>query len=59
MKGVHWGTFKLSGEPILEPKNLLTELAQKIGKAETYRVPEFGLTYLFDLQNNTETEIHV
>ena len=59
MKGVHWGTFKLSGEPILEPKNLLTELAQKIGKAETYRVPEFGLTYLFDLQKNTETEIHV
>lgn len=59
MKGIHWGTFKLSGEPILEPKNLLTELAQKIGKAETYRVPEFGLTYLFDLQNNTETEIHI
>ncbi|RLV91237.1 N-acyl-phosphatidylethanolamine-hydrolyzing phospholipase D mitochondrial [Spathaspora sp. JA1] len=59
MKGIHWGTFKLSSEPILEPMTKLEKLAHKISKSDQYRVPEFGLTYLFDLKNNTETEIHV
>ncbi|EGW34653.1 uncharacterized protein SPAPADRAFT_53094 [Spathaspora passalidarum NRRL Y-27907] len=59
MKGIHWGTYKLSSEPILEPMTKLEKLAHKQGKAIQYRVPEFGLTYLFDLNNKTETEIHV
>ena len=59
MKGIHWGTFKLSGEPILEPKNLLSKLATSMGKANEYQVPQFGLTYLFDLEHNKEIELHV
>ncbi|KAG7662578.1 uncharacterized protein J8A68_003875 [[Candida] subhashii] len=59
MKGIHWGTFKLSSEPILEPRETLTELSEKLGKSAYFRVPEFGLTYLYDLQNKTEIEIHV
>ncbi|KAG5421728.1 hypothetical protein I9W82_000820 [Candida metapsilosis] len=59
MKGIHWGTFKLSGEPILEPKNLLNQLAKSCGKANEYKVPQFGLTYLFDLEHNKEIELHV
>lgn len=58
MKGVHWGTFKLSGEPILEPKNILNSLAKSINKSREYRVPEFGLTYLYDLQSSKEIELH-
>lgn len=58
MMGVHWGTFKLSSEPILEPKNLLLELSQKLGRLDSIKVPEFGLTYLYDLQNDTETQLH-
>lgn len=59
MKGIHWGTFKLSGEPILEPKNLLTKLATSMGKANEYKVPQFGLTYLLDLEHNKEIDLHV
>ncbi|KAI5949636.1 hypothetical protein CANMA_005443 [Candida margitis] len=59
MKGIHWGTFKLSGEPILEPKNLLTKLATAAGRANDYKVPQFGLTYLFDLEHNKEIELFV
>ncbi|KAK6457502.1 beta-lactamase superfamily domain-containing protein [Scheffersomyces xylosifermentans] len=59
MKGVHWGTFKLSGEPILEPKTLLTQLAISLDKADYYKAPEFGLSYLYNLKDGTETEIHV
>lgn len=58
MYGVHWGTFKLSSEPILEPKLLLNKLACKIGKQSNYKAPEFGLTYLIDIDNNIEYEIH-
>ena len=59
MKGVHWGTFKLSGEPILEPKFLLEKLAKECGKEATVKVPEFGLTYVYDLEKESETELHV
>lgn len=59
MKGVHWGTFKLSGEPILEPKTLLEELTEKAGTQSHYRVPDFGLTYLYNLKNGKETAVHV
>lgn len=49
--GVHFGTFKLSSEPILEPKNKLLDLAKQQGKQNFYKVPEFGLTYLYHLDN--------
>ncbi|KAI3405381.2 hypothetical protein KGF56_001828 [Candida oxycetoniae] len=58
MKGIHWGTFKLSGEPILEPKNLLTALAKSSNKSAFYKAPEFGLTYLIDLNSKKEIELH-
>ncbi|KAK6461959.1 beta-lactamase superfamily domain-containing protein [Scheffersomyces coipomensis] len=59
MKGIHWGTFKLSGEPILEPKNLLIELAKQAGKSLYYGVPEFGLTYLYNVRDRSEIELHI
>ncbi|KAK6202393.1 beta-lactamase superfamily domain-containing protein [Scheffersomyces amazonensis] len=59
MKGIHWGTFKLSGEPILEPKNLLLELAKQAQKSSDYSTPEFGLTYLFNMTNKEELELHI
>ncbi|KAI5953584.1 hypothetical protein KGF54_002956 [Candida jiufengensis] len=59
MKGIHWGTFKLSGEPILEPKNLLAGLTKNLGKSDVYKVPEFGLTYLYDLNKDKEIELHL
>lgn len=49
--GVHFGTFKLSSEPILEPKNKLLDLAKKLNKVNNYKVPEFGLTYLYHLHD--------
>lgn len=49
--GVHFGTFKLSSEPILEPKNKLLDLAKQMGKSDVYKVPEFGLTYLYNLDD--------
>lgn len=54
--GVHFGTFKLSSEPILEPKNKLLDLAKHLGKSKEYKVPEFGLTYLFHLHDNLHIE---
>lgn len=58
MMGIHWGTFKLSSEPILEPKNLLTKLSKDIQKFDNYKVPEFGLTYLYDIDKNIEYKLH-
>lgn len=49
--GVHWGTFKISSEPILEPKVLLEEIAKDQGKPEHYLAPKLGMTYLYDLTN--------
>lgn len=51
VQGVHFGTFKLSSEPILEPKNKLLELADELGKTGVYLVPDFGLTYLYHLHD--------
>ena len=58
MKGVHWGTFKLSGESILEPKETLAALAAAAGTGDRYRTPEFGLTYMYDLGSGAETELY-
>lgn len=49
--GVHFGTFKLSAEPLLEPKDRLEALARSMGKPDTYRAPEFGQTYTFALDD--------
>lgn len=47
--GIHFGTYKLSSEPILEPKNLLLKIAEEL-KNDNYKVPEFGLTYVYDIK---------
>lgn len=49
--GVHFGTFKLSSEPILEPKNKLLALARQHDKVDYYKVPEFGQTYVYHIQD--------
>lgn len=54
MMGVHWGTFKLSSEPILEPKILLNKLTIPMNKQKEYKTPEFGMTYIFDVENNSQ-----
>jgi len=56
MMGIHWGTFKLSSEPILEPKHLLEKYAALSGKSESYRAPHLGLTYVYDLEKNSIIE---
>lgn len=58
MFGVHWGTYKLSSEPILEPKKLLTKLSKDREKTEYFKTPEFGLTYLFDIDKNIQYPIY-
>ena len=55
MMGVHWGTFKLSSEPILEPRDLLLKLSKEQGTFPRYKTPESGRTYLYDLELGTET----
>lgn len=52
MMGIHWGTFKLSSEPILEPKHLLEKYAAIMGKSDTHKAPHLGLTYIYDLKKN-------
>lgn len=47
--GIHFGTFKLSSEPILEPKNKFMQLSEKHGMLDRYKVPDFGRTYEFDI----------
>ncbi|GEQ71714.1 hypothetical protein JCM33374_g5400 [Metschnikowia sp. JCM 33374] len=51
--GIHFGTFKLSSEPILEPKELFLELAKLSGKSKFYDVPEFGVTYEYNLDSSS------
>ncbi|CAK7895639.1 N-acyl-phosphatidylethanolamine-hydrolyzing phospholipase D, mitochondrial [[Candida] anglica] len=50
--GVHWGTFKISSEPILEPKYLLENIAKERNQSDFIQVPELGLTYLYDLKSD-------
>ncbi|OBA22905.1 Metallo-hydrolase/oxidoreductase [Metschnikowia bicuspidata var. bicuspidata NRRL YB-4993] len=50
--GVHFGTFKLSSEPILEPKELFMKLAELRNKTPSYSVPEFGFTYEYDINRS-------
>ena len=49
--GIHWGTFKLSSEPILEPKFLLESLARNAKESDRIIAPLLGKTYVYDLQD--------
>ena len=40
--GIHWGTFKLTHEPWLEPKKLTLELAEE--KGVNFAVTDLGET---------------
>lgn len=46
--GVHWGTFVLSGEYFLEPKEKLEMLAEWGGFKDRCYCPELGKTECFD-----------
>ncbi|KAG7854576.1 hypothetical protein KL939_004849 [Ogataea angusta] len=48
MVGVHWGTFILSSEQYMEPKQKLEELARTQGRTKSILVPEHGQTMIFD-----------
>ncbi|CAN6647753.1 N-acyl-phosphatidylethanolamine-hydrolyzing phospholipase D, mitochondrial [Trichomonascus vanleenenianus] len=52
MVGVHWGTFVLSDEHYLEPRDKLHELAHKANKHNDIIAPEFGRTLVFNIDDN-------
>lgn len=54
--GVHWGTFVLSDEHFLEPRDLLHELAEKENRAQDVIAPEFGRTMVFNVGEQEENE---
>ncbi|ANZ76766.1 BA75_03490T0 [Komagataella pastoris] len=49
MFGVHWGTFVLSSEPFLEPKEKLHALAEKLERNNDIMTPVCGKTYILDM----------
>jgi N-acyl-phosphatidylethanolamine-hydrolysing phospholipase D len=49
MVGVHWGTFVLSDEHFLEPRDRLHELAKRDHLENDVIAPEFGQTLVFRL----------
>ncbi|KAG7194770.1 uncharacterized protein KQ657_004450 [Scheffersomyces spartinae] len=60
MMGVHWGTFKLSSEPIMEPKTKLEELSEQQEHnldCKSHIAPHHGLTYQYDLVKGTRQEL--
>ncbi|VVT48634.1 uncharacterized protein SAPINGB_P001875 [Magnusiomyces paraingens] len=52
--GVHWGTFVLSEEHFLEPRELLHELAKKENRAKDIIAPDFGRTLVFRLHDTKD-----
>ncbi|KAH3673709.1 hypothetical protein WICPIJ_009691 [Wickerhamomyces pijperi] len=58
MIGVHWGTFVLSSEFYLEPKLKIESLAKDLGKEDDCFIPQFGQTYVFDINDNDEARIN-
>lgn len=50
--GVHWGTFVLSDEYFLEPRDKLHELAKKVHLDNDVIAPEFGRTLVFKMDND-------
>lgn len=59
VQAVHWGTFKLSSEPILEPKRKLEDLAAKLDASDNYQAPDFGITYCYNLKSGQKQEMHM
>lgn len=59
--GVHWGTFVLSNEHFLEPRDLLHSLADKEKRVQDITAPEFGRTLVFNVgdseENNPEVRV--
>lgn len=51
MVGVHWGTFVMSDEHYLEPRDLLHEIAEKQNVGNDVIAPEFGRTLVFNLHD--------
>jgi len=39
---IHWGTFKISDEPVREPPALLLEEAERLGVSDRVRILENG-----------------
>lgn len=50
MVGVHWGTFKLSSESVLEPKEWLERAADEEGKTGEWVPGSFGQTVVYKLE---------
>lgn len=50
--GVHWGTFVLSDEHFLEPRDRLHMLAESEGRAKDIIAPDFGKTMVFNLHDD-------
>lgn len=55
MVGVHWGTFVLSDEHFLEPRDTLHMLAQQNRRWADVIAPQFGKTLVFRLDHETKT----
>ncbi|ODQ78896.1 hypothetical protein BABINDRAFT_172151 [Babjeviella inositovora NRRL Y-12698] len=49
MVGVHWGTFKLSSEHVMEPQQLLHQAAKDLSREKDFKAGEFGKTFVYDL----------
>lgn len=52
--GVHWGTFVLSEEHFLEPRDLLHSLAAREKRSQDIVAPEFGRTLVFNLADKSD-----
>lgn len=54
--GVHWGTFVLSEEHFLEPRDRLHDLAKFEGRIKDIIAPDFGKTMVFNLHDDRQTQ---
>lgn len=54
--GVHWGTFVLSEEHFLEPRELLHQLAKGERREKDIIAPDFGRTLVFRLHDQEDIE---
>ncbi|ODV86678.1 hypothetical protein CANARDRAFT_195500 [[Candida] arabinofermentans NRRL YB-2248] len=55
--GVHWGTFILSSEKYLEPKQKLLELAEVRNLQNRAVVPDFGKTIVMEIDSGDSARI--
>lgn len=54
--GVHWGTFVLSEEHFLEPRDRLHQLAKAEHRVKDIIAPDFGKTMIFNLHDDRESK---